>query len=108
MSDDPEPPTYDLVRTRTQIAEAETQLAYIKLRQRTGELLDRGKVTRAMADMGHRHRDLLMNLPIRHANILAGDYGVNGRALLVALERMIYQELQEIAAEARARQGEAA
>jgi hypothetical protein len=96
---------YDLVKTRTAVAEAETQLAYIKLRQRTGELLDRGKVDRALTDMGRRHRDVLLNLPVRHASILAAAHGVNGRALLAALERMIYRELQEIAAEARSRLG---
>jgi hypothetical protein len=102
MSDSPD---YDLVRTRTAIAEAETQLAYIKLRLRTGELVDRAKAVQAMAAMGHRHRDLLLNLPVRHANILAAECGVNGRALLATLEQLILTELREIAAAARERQG---
>jgi hypothetical protein len=105
MSDDLE--SYDLVRTRTTVHEAETQLAYLKLRMKTGELIDRHKLAAATAAMGHRHRDLLLNLPVRHAQQLAAEYGIPGRALLSALERLLYQELGEMAAAARAaRQGD--
>jgi len=93
---------YDLVATRTAIHEAETQLAYLKLRVRTGELVDRRKLVAAMADMGHRHRDLLLTLPVRHAHVLAADAGVSGRALLTLLDRLVRRELFEIASEARA------
>jgi hypothetical protein len=100
MSDDVD--GYDLVKTRTAITEAETQLAYLKLRIRSGELLDRRKVTAGMADMGHRHRDLLLSLPARHAHILAADAGVSGRSLLAMLDRLVERELREIAAAGRA------
>jgi hypothetical protein len=93
---------YDLVKTRTAVTEAETQLAFHKLRLRTGELLDRRKLLSAMASMGHRHRDLLLNLSVRHAHELANQAGVSGRAMLAVLDHMVYQELQEMAAAARA------
>lgn len=100
MSDDVA--DYDLVQTRTAVTEAETQLAFHKLRVRTGELVDRRKLLAAMAGMGHRHRDLLMNLSVRHAHQLANDAGVSGRAMLAVLDRLVYRELQEMAAAARA------
>jgi hypothetical protein len=106
MSDHVESATsgdFDLIKTRTAIHEAETQLAYLKLRLRTGELLDRKKVEAAMASVGRRHRDLLQALPVRHAHELAAECGVSGRAMLAALEDIVHDALCEIAAAARGR-----
>lgn len=102
MSDDTE--TYDLVKMRTAVHEAETQLAHLKLRVQTGELLDRHKLVREIASMGHRHRDLLLSLPVRHASIIAADVGVAPRLLLVAMDKLIRAELTGLAAGARQRQ----
>jgi len=100
MSDSAE--QYDLVRTRTTVHEAETRLAYLRLRLKTGELIERRRLTLAMADMGHRVRDTLLSLPVRHAQILAAEVGVEGRALLTVLEGLVYSELNEVAEAAKA------
>jgi hypothetical protein len=105
VSDDGEPAerNLDLVQTRTSVHELETQLAYLKLRLRTGELLDKAKVQGQLATIGRRHRDVLLALPVRHAYDLASKYGVSGRDMLACLDRIIHQELREMAAIARAR-----
>jgi hypothetical protein len=93
----------DLVQTRTSVHELETQLAYLKLRLRTGELLDKARIQNQLASIGRRHRDVLLGLPVRHAYDLASEYGISGRDMLAALDEIIHQELREMAAIARAR-----
>jgi hypothetical protein len=106
MSDNLE--QYDLVKMRTSVHEAQSAFARLKLRVQMGELIDRHKLMLAMSAMGHRHRDLLQSLPIRHAPIIAAERGLNARALLVTMDKLIHRELSEIAALARESQQNAA
>lgn len=77
--------------------------ATLRLRIHRGELVDRWHLTSAAMRLGHRHRDLILNAPVRWSAQLAAEHGLEARALLRELDRIMHAELTAHAAVARAR-----
>jgi hypothetical protein len=79
--------------------------ATLRLRVRRGELVERHRLTHAAMMLGHRHRDLILNAPVRYGVLLAAEHELDARLLLRALDRIMHEELAAHAAAARAGTG---
>jgi hypothetical protein len=79
--------------------------ATLRLRIRRGELVERRRLTHAAMLLGHRHRDLILNAPVRWGAQLAAEHELDARALLRELDHILHAELAAHAAAVRMRAG---
>jgi hypothetical protein len=91
-----------LVKVRAELHWLAERQATLRLRIRRGELVERRRMINAAMLLGHRHRDLIQAAPVRWGAQLAAQHGLEARALLGALDRILHAELTAHAAATRA------
>jgi len=90
--------TGDLTAERARLTKAQADLAELKLRAKTGELVLRDAVEKAVFSRYRSTRDNLLNIPARESGIVAS-FGGDQEKIHQELTRAIHATLEELSHE---------
>ena len=87
--------TFVQARTAHEIAKA--HLARLRLQERNGALVDRGRALAMVFKLARQERDAWINWPARVAALMAAELGVEAHAMQKVLETHVRAHLDELA-----------